>query len=512
MVGKNNTQAEEGSRRRRAGAIVSYLYTIASVIVSLVYVPLLLRGIGQDEFGLYQLVGSVMSYIVSINSILASGVSRYYCMYLSEGDSEMAESTLAISKRLYWGLSAASMLVVFALVFIVRGVYQGSFTAAQLDECAAMLIVLGINTVVTMNNTINIAAITANERFVFLKGSQLITLVVQPVFVIVLVRIMPNALMVTLVILAMNILCAGVQKIYARGFLKVSCTYHGWDRRLVKGLICFSGSIVLVVAADQIFWKADQLIIGYTSGVAMVAVYAIGSQIYTAYRQVGSAVSSVFFPRVSELYHGEHDLGKMSELYARVGRITFLVCGVIFGAFLIVGPDFIVLWAGDAYADAYWVATLVMLSLTVDLAQTLSNTIMQVANKYLFRGVMLLTLAVINIGMTILLIQLIGIAGAALSTTICMLVGCALINWYLDARVGLDVRLFWRELGGLMPSFLFLTVLFGFAYWSLPLLHANWTTFIAGGGLYVVLYLLVFWRFALNDYEKGLIRGMLRKA
>lgn len=202
----------------------------------------------------------------------------------------------------------------------------------------------------------------------------------------------------------------------------------------------------------------------------------------------------------------------MSELYARVGRITFLVCGVIFGAFLIVGPDFIVLWAGDAYADAYWVATLVMLSLTVDLAQTLSNTIMQVVNKYLFRGVMLLTLAVVNIGMTILFIKLIGIAGAALSTTICMLVGCALINWYLDARVGLDVRLFWRELGGLIPSFLFLTVLFGFAYWGLPLLHANWMTFIAGGGLYVVLYLLVFWRFALNDYEKGLIRGMLRKA
>ena len=297
-------QVEDGSRRRKVGAVVSYFYTIASIVVSLVYVPLLLGGIGQEEFGLYQLVGSVMSYIVSINSILASGVSRYYCMYISEGNFEMAENTLAISKRLYWVLSAVSMAVVFVLIFVVRIVYQSAFTALQLDECSVMLVVLGVNTVVTMNNTINIAAITANERFVFLKGSQLITLVVQPVLIIALTRVMPNALMVTLVILAMNLLCAAVQRVYAQGFLKVSYAFHGWDGRLVRGLIGFSGSIVLVVAADQIFWKADQLIIGYLSGAAMVAVYAIGSQIYTAYRQVGSAVSSVFFPRVSELYHG----------------------------------------------------------------------------------------------------------------------------------------------------------------------------------------------------------------
>lgn len=512
MSRRIENQVEDGSRRRKVGAVVSYLYTIASIVVSLVYVPLLLGGIGQEEFGLYQLVGSVMSYVVSINSILASGVSRYYCMYLSEGDFEMAENTLAISKRLYWVLSAVSMVVVFILIFVVRAVYQSAFTALQLDECSAMLVVLGINTVVTMNNTINIAAITANERFVFLKGSQLITLIVQPILVIILTRVMPNALMVTLVILGMNALCAAAQRVYAQGFLKVSYAYHGWDRKLVRGLVGFSGSIVLVVAADQIFWKADQLIIGYLSGAAMVAVYAIGSQIYTAYRQVGSAVSSVFFPRVSELFHGEHDLKKISELYAKVGRITFLVCGIILGAFLILGPDFISLWAGDAYAEAYWVAALVMVSLTVDLAQTLSNTIMQVTDKYLFRGLMLLTLAVINLGMTVLLVQLTGIAGAALSTAVCMLIGCFLINWYLDARIGLDVRFFWHEVGSLLPTFLILTVAFGLAYWFLPIAHANWTTFIVGGALYLAMFFGVFWRFCLNDYEKGLVKGLLRRA
>ncbi len=511
MNGQGSSSALDACNRRRAGAIVSYLYTICSIIVSLVYVPLLLSGIGQEEYGLYQLVGSVMSYIISINSVLAAGVGRYYCMYRAEDNVVMAENTLAISRRLYWVLSGASMAIVVALIPLVQFVYRESFTPAQLNECSAMLVVLGLNTVVSMNNAINIAAITAEERFVFLKMSQLLALVVQPVLIVCLTRVVPNAFMVTLVVLGMNVLCTAAQRVYAQSILKISHVYHGWDTRLARGLLSFSVAIVLVTIADQIFWKADQLIIGYFSGPALVAVYAIGSQIYTAYRQVGCAISSVFFPRVSDLYHKEKNLYKVSDLYAKVGRITFLACCFIFGAFLILGPDFICLWAGKAYEDAYWVAALVMVSLTVDLAQTLSNTIMQVADKYLFRGVMLLAIAVINIGTTMVLVNWIGIVGAALSTMVCMLIGCLIINVYLTRGIGLDVRLFWIEVGKLMPVFVAVTGLFGAAYWFLPLWHGNWITLFVGGVLYVVALFSALWKFALNEYEKNLIKGLICK-
>ena len=49
--------------KRRAGAIVSYLYSITQVIVNLIYVPLLLGGIGQSEYGLYQTIGSIIAYL-----------------------------------------------------------------------------------------------------------------------------------------------------------------------------------------------------------------------------------------------------------------------------------------------------------------------------------------------------------------------------------------------------------------------------------------------------------------
>ena len=500
------------SSGRRKGVLVSYVYTICSIVVQLIYAPILLSAIGQVEYGLYQLIGSVISYIVSINSILAAGVGRFYCMYKAQDDRRNMENTLAIAKRMYWLMSGVTLVAMVAIALVFQAVYKSSFTPEQLNECVAMLLVLGVNCVVTMNNAINIAVITANERFVFLKGSQSIALVAQPVLVILLTRVLPNALTVTCVVLAMNAGCALVQRLYVSNVLKEHYTYHGWDRSLAKGLVGFSAVIVLVTLADQIFWKTDQLIVGYLYGAAPVAVYAVGAQVYSAYMTIGIAISSVFLPRVSELYHHMRDIDAISELFIKVGRISLMVCLLILGGFAIFGRDFIALWAGDSFADAYLIALIIMIPFTVDLIQNLGLTILQVMDKYLFRGAMYLAIALLNIPLTVFLLLNVGLVGAALSTAVAMFIGNVLImNWYYKTKAGMDIAGFWKSMAGIfLPEFT-LTILFAAAYWLLPIPHGSWPGFIACGLLFVVLYVFVLRVVAMNDYEKGLFDGMLRK-
>lgn len=499
----------KGSSARKAGVLVSYAYMAAQILVQLVYVPLLLSCIGQAEYGLYQLVGSIMSYVISINGVLASGVGRYYCMYKTEDNETMAENTLAIAKRMYWVLSGISLVVVLVLIFLIRLIYANSFSSVQLDECSYMLIVLGINTVVTMNNTINIAAITAEEEFVFLKGSQLVTLLAQPVIVLVLTQYFPSALTVSFVVLGMNIICASAQRLFAQNCLGVSYAYHGWDKKLARELLGFSVAIILVTLADQIFWKTDQLIVGFFYGANAVAIYSVGSQVYTAYMAVGTSISSVFLPRVSELYHKNKDLSSISSLFARVGRVSFIVCALILGGFLVIGPDFVVKWAGERYSSAYLIAAIVMVPFTIDLIQNLGLVILQVANKYMFRGYMYLAIALLNVMLTIVLVQSIGLVGAAVSTALAMILGnCILMNWYYARRVGLDIRLFWTEqLGVLIPAVIH-AVLFALLYWLLPLSHSTWAFLVLAIFAYVCSYAFVQWKYGLNDYEHELIRSL----
>lgn len=499
-----------GSSNRRGGVVITYVYTICNILVQLIYVPLLLSSIGQEEYGLYQLIGSVVSYIVSINGILAAGVGRFYCMYKSNDDRVNMENTLAIARRAYWVMSVVTMAVMVGIAVAFRSVYQASFSPAQIDECSLMLVVLGINCVVTMNNAINVSVITANERFLFLKGSQTVALILQPVLVLLLTRLFPSALAVTCVVLAMNVLCALVQRFYAANVLKVRYTYHGWNKDLARGLLGFSATIVLVTLADQIFWKTDQLIIGYFFGAAPVAVYAVGSQIYTAYMTVGTAVSSVFFPRVSELYHHDHDMGAISALFIKVGRISLMLCLAILGGFAILGADFMVLWAGEGFFEAYVVALVIMAPFTIDLIQNLGLTIMQVMNRYQFRGIVYLSIALLNVALTVALLQVCGLIGAAASTAIAMFVGNGLImNWYYKVKIGLDVRSFWKSMMGIVVPELVYFSLFGAAYWLLPIVHDSWLTFILAGAVFVVGYLLVLRMFVMNEYEKSLIGSVL---
>ena len=53
----------------KAGAILSYLTQLVHILSALIYTPIMLRLLGQTEYGLYQLAASVISYL----SILTLG-------------------------------------------------------------------------------------------------------------------------------------------------------------------------------------------------------------------------------------------------------------------------------------------------------------------------------------------------------------------------------------------------------------------------------------------------------
>lgn len=500
------------SRRRKQGVVVSCLYTTVQVVVNFLYVPIVLSTIGRDEYGIYQMVGSIMVYVVSINSILSAGVGRYYSMYKAEGNERMMENTLAIAKRLYWGLSVLALIVVGIIIPVFREIYVGSFTSAQLDECSVMLAVMAVNTVVTFNNAVNIAAINANERFVFLKAASMATLVAQPFLIILVAGVYPNAVIITLVILSMNILSSTLQRVFAQSFLQVKYTFHGWDKALVRGLLSFSVAIVLVAVADQVFWTSSNLIIAYFYGAGPVAVYAVGSQVYKAYMSAGMGVSGVFFQRVSSLYHYDHDMGAISQLFAKVGRVTFIVCSVVLGGFIVLGQDFTLIWAGEGYGESYWVAVIVMIPMTIDLIQNLGLTIMQVEDKYYFRGIIYFALAVVNVVLAIFLVPRFGILSAAASSALCMLVCNGFImNWYYARHVGLDIKFFWREIWGLVAPFVFATSVSAVLYRLFPQGHGEAALFLIGGCVYLALYAFSMTKWGLNDYERGQIGTIVEK-
>lgn len=62
----------------KAGVILSYLTTGISIVIQLVYMPVMIRLLGQSEFGLYTLVSGVVSYL----SLFSLGFTGAYLRFL----------------------------------------------------------------------------------------------------------------------------------------------------------------------------------------------------------------------------------------------------------------------------------------------------------------------------------------------------------------------------------------------------------------------------------------------
>jgi len=496
---------------RKKGAILSYIQVVLSVAVSVIYVPVLLRYLGQSEYGLYQIVGSFFSYISVFESCMSTGVLRNYCNALGSQDKEAADVTLSMAKVIYRVMAALMAVAGVIVLFAFRSFYASSFTASELKESSAILLLLFANMMVTLLGSVYLTILTGHEKFTFLKVLAIIIQVAQPFFVILCVRKIPYAITVSTVIVVFNVLTVLMRYLYVTRKLKIRIVKKKRNRKVIGEIVGLSATILLGCIADQIFWKTDQVILGKLFSTTVVAVYSVGAQIYMMYMQFGTQIASVFYPKVSILYQEENGLQKVSDLFIRVGRATFFVILLVLSGFIIFGREFLLVWVGEGYEAAYWVAIIVMLPFSVDLAQNLGLCILQVKGQYGFRAKIYLLSALLNIITTVLFARRIGITGAALSTGISMFLTSGLImNWFFQKRVGLNMIKFWKTTIGIISLAVLLT---GTACFIKGMIwHDPVSVIQLGLGilLYTIVYGAVMFLFAADPAERELLQRLLK--
>lgn len=51
----------------KAGAVLNYVIVCLNIVTGLLYTPFMLRCLGQNEYGLYSLVASVIAYLTLLD-------------------------------------------------------------------------------------------------------------------------------------------------------------------------------------------------------------------------------------------------------------------------------------------------------------------------------------------------------------------------------------------------------------------------------------------------------------
>lgn len=181
---------------RKIGILLSYLNIALHAIVGFLYVPILLHFIGKEEYGLYQLIGSLIAYFSIMDFGLTAAVTRFYTKYKALQDQEGMENILAISLYGYGAATLLSLLVGFICYWNLDAIFGASMTTGELAEARQMFLLLLFNIAVSLSTMVFRSVINAHEKFLFLKGLETVQLILQPLLVILILQKVPTAMAV----------------------------------------------------------------------------------------------------------------------------------------------------------------------------------------------------------------------------------------------------------------------------------------------------------------------------
>lgn len=490
------------------GVLLSYASMGVGVMASLVSTPLILRTLGQSEWGLYQLVASVVGYLGLLGFGFASAYVRFY-VRAAASDSEDAVSKLnGLFLLVFLAIGVVAAALGIFLVFNTRVVFGDKLTSAEISTAQVLTGIMTLTVALSFPASVFDSFITANERFLFQRVLGLIRALATPTLSVVAVLLGFKSLGMAVVAATLAVAHAIASLFYSVRRLKMSFTLRNLDLSLLREIAVFSSYLFIFMVVDQVNWNVDKFILGRFQGTAAVAVYALAASLNTHYVSISSTVSSVFIPRVNRLVMVADDNSELTKLLTRVGRIQFMILTLVASCLIVFGRPFIAFWVGPEFSAAYPILLLLLIPVTVPLIQNLGIEIQKAKNMHHFRAWTYAGIAVLNVLISIPLAQRYGGTGAAFGTALSLVLGNGLLmNWYYHRRVGLDMKYFWTSIAALMPALIPVTLLGGAimmfvdfsGLWAMSLWAVAFAT----------LYCCSMWAFGMDASEKDLVRRPL---
>ena len=202
-----------------------------------------------------------------------------------------------------------------------------------------------------------------------------------------------------------------------------------------------------------------------------------------------------------------------SELTAhmiKLGRIKFIVLALPTLGFIFLGKQFINLWVGKDFAEAYLVAILILVPQMIAALADVALYVMWAKNKHKVKSFVSLGICIINIFLTIVLVQKLGMIGAAISTCLAYVLGYIIFNSiYFHKVLNLDMIRFVKQTFHKM-WFGFLVAIIGTFLISFYTATSWFFLGIQSIGI-TVIYGFSLWFFGFNYYEKQLVIVPLKK-
>lgn len=408
------------SRKRTITSNIKY-NAISQVIVfaiNLALFPFIVSHVGKEVYGVYLLVMTFIGYFGVLDFGVTAAVTKYVAELTGKGDRKGVEKIISSSLLFYIVIGLVIALSLFALSFSLDHIFKvaeaNKIIMRQLFLIAATAslfiwpgrifdgILYGLQRFdwLAINNIATATLTGASAYFIFTNGLGMVWFLALSYFFIILKYLSAY--------------------IIGRKYLSgIKIYFSRFDKKTFKTIFGFSLFLFLGNVLGLLIFDIDNFVIGAFASVSAVTLYGVGYSLQKGLRSFNSLMGGPLFPAGADM-EGRSEHNKQKELLFKGTKYMTLVFVPLVIIVIMFAKPFINNWMGSSFNES-------ILPAQVLIAFWLFNNTIEVGSglltakgyvKVLFKIVALN--ALLNVGLSLILVGPLGILGVALGTTIPM--------------------------------------------------------------------------------------------
>lgn len=359
------------SRRIARNTLMLYFRMIFLLIVGFYTSRVVLDALGENDYGIYSVVGGVVAMFTMISGALNSAISRFITFEMGKGADACLNKVYSTSVTIQLILSVIVLLIIEpAGIWFIR-----NEMTIEPDRIPAAIIVLQfslISFVVNLMSVPQMASITAHEKMSAYAYIGILDGLLRLGVALLIVHSPIDRLVWYSALMTVSV--AVVRMAYGLYCRKnfPECRYRPvFDRGLIKEMFSFAGWNFIGVTSGVLRDQGGNILVNLFFGTAMNAARGVAVQLNSAVQGFVTNFMTAVNPQITKSY-ASGERGYMLSLVRRSSKMSFFLLFIIALPLLFNTEYLLQIWLKDVPEHS---AAFVRLFLVFALSESLSNSL-----------------------------------------------------------------------------------------------------------------------------------------
>ena len=430
------------TRRIARNTLMLYIRMFALLLVGLYTSRVVLEALGENDYGIYIVVGGVVAMFTIISGALNSAVSRFITFEMGKGAAARLNEvySTAVTIQFIIALTVVAAAEPIGLWFIEN---EMTIDPSRIPAAKLVLHFSILAFVINLMSVPQMASITAHEKMSAYAAIGVLDGLLRLAVAFMIMRSPMDRLVYYAALMAAVVLIVrGAYGIYCRTHFP-ECRYRPvFEKPLMKEMFSFAGWNFIGVSAGVLRDQGGNILVNLFYGTAVNAARGIAVQLNAAVQGFVTNFMTAVNPQITKSY-ASGDKAYMLSLIRRSSRMSFFLLFVIALPILFNTEYLLSIWLKDVPAHT---VMFVRLFLVFALCESISNPLItaqlatgKIRNYQLVVGGLML----LNIPVSYIFLK----HGAAAEITVAVAIAISLVCLaarlvMLRGMIGLSIRKF----------------------------------------------------------------------